>query len=64
MDLPVDRVRAILKIAQQPISLQSPIGDSEDTSFGDFIEDKVTKNQMKLQHLVYLKKKLEMFFLH
>ena len=29
MDLPVDRVRAILKIAQQPISLQSPIGDSE-----------------------------------
>lgn len=40
MTMPVDRVRAILKIAQQPISLQSPVGDSEDTSFGDFIEDK------------------------
>ena len=40
MTMPLDRVRAILKIAQQPISLQSPVGDSEDTSFGDFIEDK------------------------
>jgi len=40
MTMPVDRVRSILKIAQQPISLQSPVGDSEDTSFGDFIEDK------------------------
>ncbi|MCC5850675.1 MAG: RNA polymerase sigma factor RpoD [Verrucomicrobia bacterium] len=40
MTMPIDRVRAILKIAQQPISLQSPVGDSEDTSFGDFIEDK------------------------
>ncbi len=44
MSLPVERVRAILKIAQQPISLQSPVGDSDDTHFGDFIEDKTAEN--------------------
>ena len=38
--LPVDRVRAVLKMAQQPISLQAPVGESEETNFGDFIEDK------------------------
>jgi RNA polymerase primary sigma factor len=40
MDQPVARVRAVLKMAQQPISLQSPLGDGDDASFGDFIEDK------------------------
>lgn len=40
MRMPVDKVRAILKIAQEPISLQAPIGDEGDTHFGDFIEDK------------------------
>ncbi len=40
MRLPVDKVRGILKIAQEPISLQTPIGDEGDTHFGDFIEDK------------------------
>jgi RNA polymerase primary sigma factor len=40
MDLPVDKVRGIIKIAQHPISLETPIGDEGDTSFGDFIEDK------------------------
>jgi len=40
MRMPVDKVRAILKIAQEPISLQTPIGDEGDTHFGDFIEDK------------------------
>ena len=44
MQMPVDRVRAVLKMAQQPISLQSPIGDSEDTNFGDLIEDKSAEN--------------------
>ncbi len=38
--LPVERVRAVLKMAQQPISLQQPVGDGDDTNFGDFIEDK------------------------
>ena len=38
--IPVDKVRGILKIAQEPISLQTPIGEDVDTHFGDFIEDK------------------------
>jgi len=40
MHMPVEKVKGILKIAQEPISLQTPIGDDGDTSFGDFIEDK------------------------
>jgi len=40
MRMPVEKVKGILKIAQEPISLQTPIGDDGDTSFGDFIEDK------------------------
>jgi len=40
MRLSIDKVRNILKIAQEPISLQTPIGDEGDTHFGDFIEDK------------------------
>ena len=40
MRIPVDKVRGILKIAQEPISLQTPVGDEGDTNFGDFIEDK------------------------
>jgi RNA polymerase primary sigma factor len=40
MKMPVEKVKGILKIAQEPISLQTPIGDEGDTSFGDFIEDK------------------------
>jgi RNA polymerase primary sigma factor len=40
MDIPVDKVRKTLKIAQQPISLQTPIGEEEDSHLGDFIEDK------------------------
>ena len=47
IQLPVERVRAVLKMAQQPISLQSPVGDSDDTSFGDFIEDKGAENPMR-----------------
>ncbi len=40
MRMPVEKVKGILKIAQEPISLQTPIGDDGDTIFGDFIEDK------------------------
>jgi RNA polymerase primary sigma factor len=39
MRMPVEKVRGILKIAQEPISLQTPIGDEGDTNFGDFIQD-------------------------
>jgi len=40
MDLPVNKVRKIIKIAQEPISLETPIGEEEDSHLGDFIEDK------------------------
>jgi RNA polymerase primary sigma factor len=58
MQMPVDRVRAVLKMAQQPISLQSPVGDSEDTNFGDFIEDKSAENPSEMTSYSLLKDKL------
>jgi RNA polymerase primary sigma factor len=42
MELPVDKVHRILKIAKEPISLETPIGEEEDSHLGDFIEDKAT----------------------
>jgi len=58
MQMPVERVRAVLKMAQQPISLQSPVGDSEDTNFGDFIEDKTAENPSEMTSYSLLKDKL------
>ena len=40
MEMPVDKVRKVLKIAKEPISLETPIGEEEDSHLGDFIEDK------------------------
>ena len=40
MDYPLEKVKKVLKIAKEPISLETPIGDEEDSSLGDFIEDK------------------------
>ncbi|MEZ4400022.1 MAG: sigma-70 domain-containing protein [Kofleriaceae bacterium] len=40
MELPLDKVRKVLKIAKEPISLETPIGEEEDSHLGDFIEDK------------------------
>jgi RNA polymerase primary sigma factor len=58
MQMPVERVRAVLKMAQQPISLQSPVGDSDDTNFGDFIEDKSAENPSDMTSYSLLKDKL------
>ena len=44
LEMPVERVRAVLKLAQQPVSLQSQMGDTEDAHFGDLIEDKTAEN--------------------
>jgi RNA polymerase primary sigma factor len=44
MDIPVGKVRKVLKIAQEPISLETPIGEEEDSHLGDFIEDKSILN--------------------
>ncbi|MBK7960068.1 MAG: RNA polymerase sigma factor RpoD [Bdellovibrionales bacterium] len=44
MDMPVDKVRKVLKIAKEPISLETPVGEEEDSHLGDFIEDKKVVN--------------------
>jgi RNA polymerase primary sigma factor len=44
MELPLDKVRKVLKIAKEPISLETPIGEEEDSHLGDFIEDKNAVN--------------------
>jgi len=58
MQMPVERVRAVLKMAQQPISLQSPVGDAEDADFGDFIEDKGAESPLDMTSFSLLKGKL------
>ena len=58
MQMPVERVRAVLKMAQQPISMQSPIGDSDEACFGDFIEDKAAENPSEVTSYSMLKEKL------
>jgi RNA polymerase primary sigma factor len=58
MQFPVERVRAVLKMAQQPVSLQSPVGDSDETSLGDFIEDKSSENPSEVTSFSLLKDKL------
>jgi RNA polymerase primary sigma factor len=47
MDLPASKVRKIMKIAQEPISLETPIGEEEDSHLGDFIEDKNAVSPME-----------------
>lgn len=44
MDMPVDKIRKVLKIAKEPISLETPVGEEEDSHLGDFIEDKRVLN--------------------
>jgi RNA polymerase primary sigma factor len=58
LQMPVERVRAIMKMSQQPISLQAPVGDSEEANFGDFIEDKTADNPMDITSFSLLKDKL------
>ena len=47
MDMPVSKVRKIMKIAQEPISLETPIGEEEDSHLGDFIEDRQVLSPME-----------------
>jgi RNA polymerase primary sigma factor len=44
MELPLEKVRMVLKIAKEPISLETPVGEEEDSSLSDFIEDKAAVN--------------------
>ncbi|MFZ5805927.1 MAG: RNA polymerase sigma factor RpoD [Verrucomicrobiota bacterium] len=59
IQMPVERVRAVLKMAQQPISLQAQVGDSDDTTFGDFIEDKSAENPSDMTAHAMLKEKIK-----
>jgi RNA polymerase primary sigma factor len=58
MDVPVEKVRSILKIAQHPISLQTPVGDKEDSQFGDFIEDKGVESPAEATSYSLLKEQM------
>ncbi len=58
MGLPLEKVQGIMKMAQQPISLQSPVGDSDDTNFGDFIEDKGAENPYDMTAYSLLREKI------
>ena len=58
MQMPVERIRGVLKMAQQPVSLQTPVGDGDDASFGDFIEDKAAESPLDLTSFSLLKDRL------
>jgi RNA polymerase primary sigma factor len=59
VDLPVDRVREVFKMSQQPISLQASVGDSDDACFGDFIEDKSAENPSEMTGYSLLRERLQ-----
>ena len=59
MGIAVERVRAVYRMAQQPISLQSPVGDGDDVHFGDFIEDKSAENPSEMTAYSMLKERLQ-----
>ena len=59
MDIPVDRVREIMKIAQEPVSLETPIGEEEDSHLGDFIEDQDAPAPAEAASFMLLKEQLE-----
>ena len=58
MNMPVDKVREILKIAQEPVSLETPIGEEEDSHLGDFIPDDDAPAPADAASLILLKEKL------
>ena len=59
MDMPVHKVRKIIKIAQEPISLETPIGEEEDSHLGDFIEDKLIPSPPDTVIHINLKEQIE-----
>ena len=59
MDMTPDKVREILKIAQEPVSLETPIGEEDDSHLGDFIEDEVIENPVDYTTRVVLSEQLD-----
>ncbi len=62
MDISVDRVREIMKIAQEPVSLETPIGEEEDSHLGDFIEDQEAIAPDDAASFILLKEQIEDVF--
>ena len=62
MDIPVERVREIMKIAQEPVSLETPIGEEEDSHLGDFIEDSEAVAPDDAASFILLKEQIEDVF--
>lgn len=58
MDMPLDQVRAVKRMAQQPISLQSKVGDNDDAHYGDFIPDQTSENPFEVTEGHLLKERL------
>jgi len=58
MDLPVDQIKAVKRMAQQPISLQSKVGDNDDAHYGDFIPDLTSENPFEVTEGHLLKERL------
>lgn len=59
MDMTPDKVREILKIAQEPVSLETPIGEEDDSHLGDFIEDEVIENPVEYTTRIVLREQLD-----
>lgn len=59
MEMTPDKVREILKIAQEPVSLETPIGEEDDSHLGDFIEDEVIENPVDYTTRVVLREQLD-----
>ena len=59
MEIPVERVREIQKVAQEPVSLETPIGEEEDSHLGDFIEDEDAPAPAEAASYILLKEQLE-----
>ena len=59
MDMTPDKVREILKIAQEPVSLETPIGEEDDSHLGDFIEDEVIENPVDYTTRVVLREQVD-----
>ncbi len=50
MEIPQEKVRQVLKIVKEPISLETPVGDEEDNSLGDFVEDELSPSPARCRH--------------
>ena len=59
MDLPLEKVRQVFRIAQEPVSLEMPVGEEEDSQLGDFIEDKDSKSPVSEAAFTMLKERVE-----